>query len=85
MLRILFDLPRSSVLNKDLLLHVNPSKTLKNVHTKPGIVLSAVALKPVLNRSCLISGQAFCSSIGEEGRAPDHRGRDESRVRTHRR
>ena len=27
-------LPRSSILNKDLLLHVNPYKTLKNVHTK---------------------------------------------------
>ena len=34
MFRILFDLPRSSVLNKDLLLHVNPYNTLKNVHTK---------------------------------------------------
>ena len=33
MFRILFDLPRSSILNKDLLLHVNPYKTLKNVHT----------------------------------------------------
>ena len=34
MFRILFDLPRSSILNKDLLLHVNPYKTLNNVHTK---------------------------------------------------
>ena len=34
MFRILLDLPRSSILNKDLLLHVNPYKTLKNVHTK---------------------------------------------------
>ena len=31
---ILFYLPRSSILNKDLLLHANPYKTLKNVHTK---------------------------------------------------
>ena len=30
----MFDLPRSSILNKDLLLHINPYKTLKNVHTK---------------------------------------------------
>ena len=34
MFRELFDLPRSSVLNKDLLLRTNPYKTLKNVHTK---------------------------------------------------
>ena len=34
MLRILFDLPRSSICNKDLLLHVNPYKTLKNEHKK---------------------------------------------------
>ena len=34
MFKVLFDLPRSSILNKDLLLHVNPYKTLKNVHTK---------------------------------------------------
>ena len=26
--------PRSSILNKDLLLHLNPYKTIKNVHTK---------------------------------------------------
>ena len=30
--RILFDLPRSSSWSKDLLLLVNPYKTLKNVH-----------------------------------------------------
>ena len=29
MFRILFDLPRSSILNKDLLLHENPYKTKK--------------------------------------------------------
>ena len=28
------ELPRSSIWNKDLLLHINPYKTLKNVHTK---------------------------------------------------
>ena len=37
MFRIVFDHPRSSILNKDLLLHVNPFKTLKNVHTKVGV------------------------------------------------
>ena len=31
---IFFHLPRSSIWNKDLLLHVNPYKTSKNVHTK---------------------------------------------------
>ena len=34
MFRILFDIPRSLIWNKDLLLHVNPYKTLENVHTK---------------------------------------------------
>ena len=34
MFRMLFHLPRSSILNKDLLLHVNPYKTINNVHTK---------------------------------------------------
>ena len=44
MFRILLDLPRSSILNKDLLLHVNPYKTLKNVHTK----LTSCLLNPKL-------------------------------------
>ena len=34
MFRILIDLLRSLIWNKDLLLHANPYKTLKNVHTK---------------------------------------------------
>ena len=42
MLKILFDLPRSSILNKDLLLHVNPYKTLKNVHMR--VVMSVDSL-----------------------------------------
>ena len=32
--RILFDLPRSLIWNKYLLLHANPYKTLKNVNMK---------------------------------------------------
>ena len=50
----MFDLPRSSILNKDLLLHLNPYKTLKNVHMK-----NLLAFKAKLNllgaRNCSIS------------------------------
>ena len=38
MFRILFDLPRSSIWHKDLLLDINPYKTLKNVHMKRGLI-----------------------------------------------
>ena len=45
MFRILLDLPRSLILNKDLLLHVNLYKTLKNVHTK---IIFEMAGMPIL-------------------------------------
>ena len=45
MFRILFDLPKSSIWNKDLLLHVNPNKILKNVHTKTSTPSEVIKLK----------------------------------------
>ena len=45
MFSILFDLPRSLIWNKDLLLHVNPYKILKNVHTKTSTPSEVVKLK----------------------------------------
>ena len=47
MFRILFDLLRSSILNKDLLLHVNPYVTLENVHTELAMAM-AMAMAMVI-------------------------------------
>ena len=52
MFRILFDLPRSLILNKDLLLHVNPCKTLKKVHTKIAWLLVCFKSSTAFSMQC---------------------------------
>ena len=45
MFRILYDLLRSSIWKKDLLLHVNHYKTLKNVHMKASLVMGMILIE----------------------------------------